>query len=300
MLLRKVWMLIKDSIAGYIEDEAMTRGAAIACYTMFSLAPLLVVAVAIAGLAFGEDAVRGALAVQLRALVGREGAEAVQAMVRDTGWEGSEAPTSGLPETVAVLVLLVTASGVFVEIQSALNVIWKAVPKALTVSYLVKARLLGIGLVATTGFLLLVSLMASAALNAFEVWAAGRLPDLASLLRILNFIVSFILTAALFASIYKILPDRRLDWRDVAVGALGTSLLFTAGKTLIGWYLGGSGVAARYGATGALVVVLLWVYYSAQIFLLGAEFTRAWAGLEGSRRAAPIGPTAKVRDGSQP
>ncbi|MCB4823954.1 YihY/virulence factor BrkB family protein [Roseicella aerolata] len=290
MRLRRAWALIRDTGAGFVEDEAMTRGAAIACYTMFSLAPLLFVAVAIAGLAFGEEAVQGALAEQLRALVGREGAQAVQAMVRGAGWEGGDGGGSGFPAIVGAVILLVTASGVFAEIQSALNVVWKAVPKALTVSYLVKARLLSIGLVATTGFLLLISLLASAALAALETWARGYLPDLAAVLRVLNFAVSFALTAALFAAIYKILPDRRLEWRDVAVGALGTALLFTLGKGLIGWYIGGSGVAARYGATGALVVVLLWVYYSAQIFLLGAEFTRAWAGLEGSRQVAPISP----------
>jgi membrane protein len=295
MLLRRAWVLIKDTVAGFVEDEAMTRGAAIACYTMFSLAPLLFVAVAIAGLAFGEEAVQGALAEQLHTLVGREGAEAVQAMVRGAGWDGGDGGGSGLPALIGAVILLVTASGVFAEIQSALNVVWKAVPKALTVSYLVKARLLSIGLVATTGFLLLVSLLASAAVAALEVWARGWLPDLAPVLRALNFVVSFALTAALFAAIYKILPDRRLEWRDVGVGALGTALLFTVGKGLIGWYLGGSGVAARYGATGALVVVLLWVYYSAQIFLLGAEFTRAWAGLEGSRRAAPIDPDPEER-----
>src|SRR5689334_5316415 len=259
-LLNTGWALIRNTTAGYIQDEAMTRGAAIACYTMFSLAPLLVVAIAIAGLAFGEDAVQGALAVQLSGLVGREGAEAVQAMVLGASRGGSDGSGGAFLAVVGLVVLLVTASGVFAEIQSALNIIWKNVPQALTVSNLLKARLLSIGLVATTGFLMLVSLLASTALSAFHGWALGFLPGLTPILHGLNFAVSFAVTAALLAAIYKVLPDRWLRWRDVTVGALGTALLFTVGKTLIGWYLGGSGVTARYGAAGALVIVLLWIY----------------------------------------
>ncbi|MFC7475476.1 YihY/virulence factor BrkB family protein [Dankookia sp. GCM10030260] len=288
----RAWGLIKETVAGYIADEAMTRGAAIACYSMFSLAPLLVVAVAIAGLAFGEAAVQGALGEQLRALVGRQGADAVQAMMRGVGPTG-EPGSGGVPAVVGIGVLLITASGVFAELQSALNAIWKATPQAITVSYLVRARLLSIGLVAATGFLLLVSLLASAALAAVQAWVAGQFPGMVQVLAALGFVVSFALTAALFAAIYKVLPDRRLAWRDVAVGALATALLFSVGKAVIGWYIGGSGMARSYGAAGALVVVLLWVYYSAQIFLLGAEFARAWAGLEGGKRDAPIGPRSR-------
>jgi membrane protein len=295
-MLRKAWALARDTAEGFVADEAMTRGAAIACYSMFSIAPLLVVAVAIAGLAFGEEAVRSAVGEQLRALVGREGAEAVQAMVRGVG-EAGGGSSSGVPALASVSVLLVTASGVFAELQGALNVVWKAEPKAVTVSYLLRARALSIGLVAATGFLLLVSLLASAALAALWAWVGGVLPAAAALLGALGFLVSFALTAALFAAIYKVLPDRRLEWRDVAVGAVGTALLFNIGKALIGWYIGGSGMARSYGAAGALVVVLLWVYYSAQTFLLGAEFTRAWAGLEGSRQGAPVGPRAEASAG---
>jgi membrane protein len=276
---RRAWALVRDTAEGFVADEAMTRGAAIACYTLFSLAPLLVVATAIAGLAFGEEAVHGAVAAQLRALVGREGAEAVQAMVRGADPEAGAWRGGGAAALVGAGVLLLTASGVFAELQSALNAIWRAEPRALSVSYLVRARALSLGLVAATGFLLLVSLLVSAALAALAARIGGLLPGAALLLRALGFAASFALTAALFAAIYKVLPDRRLGWRDVAVGAAATAFLFTLGKGLIGWYIGGSGAAAGYGAAGALVVVLLWVYYSAQIFLLGAEFTRAWAGL---------------------
>ena len=296
-MLREAWALARDTVEGFVADEAMTRGAAIACYAMFSIAPLLVVAVAIAGLAFGEEAVRSAVGEQLRALVGREGAEAVQAMERGVGEGGGGQGSTGVPALVSVGVLLVTASGVFAELQGALNVIWKAEPKAVTVSYLLRARALSIGLVAATGFLLLVSLLASAVLAALWTWVGGMLPAAAALLGAAGFLVSFALTAALFAAFYKVLPDRRLEWRDVAVGAVGTTALFTVGKALIGWYIGGSGMARSYGAAGALVVVLLWVYYSAQVFLLGAEFTRAWAGLEGSKQDAPVGPRAEASAG---
>ena len=284
-MLGRLWVLAKDTVEGFIDDGAMSRGAAIAYYTIFSIAPLLLISTAIAGLVFGQQAVEGAVADQLEGLVGRQSAEAVQAMVK-----GAANKTSGtLATIVSVVTLLLTASGVFGELQTALNEIWKAPPpKGDTITRLVVARAAAIGLVAATGFLLLVSLLASAALAALWTWVGGVLPAATVLLGALGFLVSFALTAALFAAIYKVLPDRRLEWRDVAVGAVGTTALFTAGKALIGWYIGGSGMARSYGAAGALVVVLLWVYYSAQVFLLGAEFTRAWAGLEGSKQDAPL------------
>ena len=198
-MLREAWALARNTVEGFIADEAMTRGAAIACYAMFSIAPLLVVAVAIAGLAFGEEAVRSAVGEQLRALVGREGAEAVQAMVRGVGEEGGQG-SDVVPALASIAVLLVTASGVFAELQSALNAIWKAEPRAVTLSYLLRARALSIGLVAATGFLLLVSLLASAALAALWTWVGGLLPAAAALLGAVGFLVSFALTAALFAA----------------------------------------------------------------------------------------------------
>jgi membrane protein len=282
-----VWRIVRDTVDGFIADEAMTRGAAIACYTMFSIAPLLVVAAAIAGLAFSESDVWDAVSAQLRALVGQEGATAVQAIVR--GVDPSDGERTGIPALVGAGILLLTASGVFAEIQGALNAIWKADPRGLSVSYLVRARLLSIGLVAATGFLLLVSLLASAAVAALHGWVGAKAPEVAPLLSWANAALSFVLTALLFAAIYKVLPDRRLRWRDVAVGALCTAVLFTIGKALIGWYIGGSGLARSYGAAGALVVVLLWVFYSAQVFLLGAEFTRAWAARRPHGPGTPLG-----------
>jgi membrane protein len=277
-----------DTVEGFVADEALTRGAAIAYYTVFSLAPLLVIASAIAGFVFGEDAARGAVAGQLRGLLGEQAAEAVQAMVRGA----SDRASGSLAALLSVGTLLLTASGVFGELQSSLNAIWKTEVKESTVSRLLRAKAASIGLVAATGFLLLVSLLASAALAAFGTWLGGAMPGTRLLLQGLNLAVGFAMTAALFAAIYKILPDRRLRWRDVAAGAVATAFLFTVGKSLIGLYIGGTAVASTFGAMGALAVVLLWVFYSAQIFLLGAEFTRAWASQEGSRRTAPIGPRA--------
>src|SRR3712207_4288819 len=197
-MLRRAWALARDTVEGYVADEAMTRGAAIACYTVFSLAPLLVVAIAIAGLVFGETAAHGAVAEQLRGLVGREGAEAVQTMIRGAGER-----ETGAAAAVGVAVLLVTASGVFVELQAALNAVWKAAPRAVTLSYLLRARALGVGLVAATGFLLLVSLLVSAALAALGAWAGGLLPGAERLLAALHFLVSLAMISALFAAIYK-------------------------------------------------------------------------------------------------
>ena len=184
--------------------------------------------------------------------------------------------------------LLVTASGVFGEMQSGLNQIWKAQPRTSTVTRLVRARAVSLGLVAALGFLLMVSLAASAAITAFSHMLQHVLPDVDLLLRLVNFVVSIGLISVLFAAIYKILPDVPTTWHDVGVGAVATAVLFTIGKTVIGLYIGSSQVASSYGAAGALVIVLLWVYYSAQIFLLGAEFTRAWAAHHGSAAAKGI------------
>lgn len=285
-MLTRAWVLIKDTVEGYIEDGAMSRGAAIAYYTVFSIAPLLLIATAIAGLAFGEQAVEGAVADQLEGMLGRQGAEAVQAMI-----EGAANPTSGTVATViSVVTLLLTASGVFGELQTALNEIWKApAPQVGTITRLVMARAAAIGLVAATGFLLLVSLVVSAGLAAVATWVGGLMPGMTQVLNLVNFAVSFLMVTLLFGAIYKILPDRQLRWRDVAVGSAVTAMLFTLGKTLIGWYIGGTGLASTYGAAGALMVVLVWVFYSSQIFLLGAEFTKAWAGLKGSPEAHAAG-----------
>src|ERR1044072_7180279 len=182
-----------------------------------------------------------------------------------------------LATALGVVTLLATASGVFGEMQTALNRMWKAKPKSGTVSRLIRARAGSLGLVAALGFLLAVSLVVSAGLTALGTTLNAVLPFGEAILSVVNFLVSFLLLALLFAAIYKVLPDRAIAWRDVVMGAAVTALLFTIGKSLIGWYLGSSAVASSYGAAGGLIVLFLWVYYSTQVFLVGAEFTRAWA-----------------------
>ena len=283
-MLRLAWSRLKNTVGGYIEDDALSRGAAIAYYTVFAIAPVLVIVISIAGLVYGEEAARGAIVVQLQGMMGHDAAEAVQAMIASAGNKRS----GTLGAVLGFGALLVTASGVFGEMQSGLNRIWRAEPKTSTVTRLVRARAVSLGLVAALGFLLMVSLAASAAITAFSHMLQHVLPDVDLLLRAVNFLISLVLISALFATIYKILPDVPTTWHDVGVGAVVTAFLFTVGKTVIGLYIGSSQVASSYGAAGALVIVLLWVYYSAQIFLLGAEFTRAWAVHHGSAAAGGI------------
>jgi Predicted membrane protein len=286
------WKMLKETVLSFIDDEALSRGAAIAFYTVTSIAPVLLIVVAIAGLAFGHDAAQNAIITQLSGLMGQQTAEVIQAAIASAAGK-----SSGILATIiGVATLVATASGVFGEMQSSLNAIWKAKSVATTVSRLIRARATSLGLVAALGFLLIVSLAVSAGLTAFGNYLDSIIPIGKLIFPILNFFVSLALLAALFAAIYKVLPDRRLEWRDVIIGAIVTSVLFTIGKSLIGWYLGSSAVASSYGAAGGLIVLLLWVYYSVQIFLLGAEFTKIFANQHGSKQDQPV---AK-RDASVP
>lgn len=297
-MLQKLWDLIRGSVEGYIADDAMSRGAAIAYYCFFSVAPLLVIATAIAGLFFGPQAAEGAVAYQLATLMGETGAQVVEGLIRGAANQLAGQIAAG----IGILVLLFTASSVFTEVQTALNVIWRAPPvEQDTVWHLVRNKLLSITLVLGTGVLLLASLMATAVLAALTEAAQAVLPESAGLLAWGNFGLSFLLTATVFAGVYKVLPNRHIGWRDVAVGALVTALLFTLGKVLIGWYIGTFSIGSTYGAAGALMVVLVWIYYSAQIFLLGAEFTKVWAGMHGNEEAQealaaePVNPCRRRR-----
>jgi membrane protein len=264
--------LLKDTVLAFIDDEALSRGAAIAFYAVTSIAPVLLIVIAIAGLAFGQDAAENAIKGQLSALMGEQTADVVQTAVANASGK-----SSGILATlIGIATLIATASGVFGEMQSALNAIWKVQPSGTTLSRLVRARAASLGLVAALGFLLMVSLVVSAGLTAFGNYLNSLFPFGALVLSILNVAVSLLLISLLFAAIYKVLPDRHLQWRDVILGAVVTAVLFTIGKALIGWYIGSSAVASSYGAAGALIVLLLWVYYSAQIFLLGAEFTKVF------------------------
>jgi membrane protein len=270
--------IVRSSVNGFIEDEALTRGGAIAFYAVTSIAPVLLIVVAIAGLVFGRDAAMGAIVKQFGGLMGHDSAKLLQTAILTAAQ-----PTRGLVASiVGIVTLVITASGVFGEMQSALNVIWKAKPKSGALSQLVRARAASLGLVAALGFLLMVSLVVSTAVNAFANYLTAVLPFAPTLLLVLNFLISYALLALLIAAIYKVLPDRNLEWRDVIVGAMLTSLLFEAGKFLISFYLGSSTMASSYGAAGSLIIVLLWVYYTAQLFLLGAEFTRAYSSWQQS------------------
>ena len=200
----------------------------------------------------------------------------------------SSKSTGTIATIIGITTLIVTASGVFGEMQTSLNAIWKAEPKGITVSSLIRARAASLGLVAALGFLLMVSLVVSTGLTAFGHYLNSILPFGKIILSTLNVIVSIALISFLFAAIYKVLPDRTLEWRDVVVGAIVTAVLFSAGKSLISWYIGSSAVASSFGAAGGLIVLLLWVYYSAQIFLFGAEFTKVYANTHGSKTGDPL------------
>lgn len=282
-MLAAAWKLLSNTTLAFLEDEALSRGAAIAFYAVTSLAPVLLIVIAIAGLVFGREAAQDAVNGQFSELMGKQTAEVLQSVI-----VSASAKSSGIVATVlGVAMLIATASGVFGEMQAALNKIWKTSSRETTLSRLIRARVTSLGLVAALGFLLVVSLVVSAGLTAFANHL-NRLPVGTPLLSGLNFAVSWLLFAVLFGAIYKMLPDRTLQWRDVIIGALMTSFLFNIGKSLIGWYIGSSAVASSYGAAGGLIVLLLWVYYSAQIFLFGAEFTKTYANTHGSRRKKPV------------
>jgi membrane protein len=273
--------VFRRALAGWWNDNVPRLGASLAYYTLFSLAPILVVAISIGGLIFGEEAVRGEIVGQIQGLIGREGAEAVQAML-----EGAARPSTSVAATAAgVVTFFLGATGAFLELQTALNTIWRVKPKddGSFLQVLVVQRLISFGLVVAMGFLLVTSLLVSAALAAVHTYMGNAFPGVVVLWEALNVVVSLGVITLLFAMIYKVLPDVRLVWADVWIGALVTAGLFTIGKLLIGMYLGTAGVASTYGAAGSVIVLLVWVYYSAQIILLGAEFTREYVSTFGRR-----------------
>ncbi len=257
-------------------------GAALAYYALFSIAPLLLIAIAVAGAVFGADAARGAIFDELRGMLGPGGAAAVQGLLESV----SRDRATGIGALVSAGLLLVGATTVFAELQGALDHIWRAPPRTSRPGWLqfLRTRVMSFGLVLGVGFLLLVSLVASAAIAMLGRWWAPLFGAWTVTLAITNFLVGFTLITLLFAMIYKLMPTARIAWRDVFIGAAGTALLFSIGKTLIGLYIGSSGVASGFGAASSLVALLVWVYFSAQIFLVGAEFTWLYAQRYGSRR----------------
>jgi membrane protein len=269
-----VWSILKSAVEGYIAHGALSRGAAIAFYVVTSLAPVLLIVVAVAGIVFGQEAVRGGLVQQLSGMLGQQGGELIQTMLASSSDKTSGATASVL----GAIMVLVTASGVFSEMQTGLNQTWQVKALDQPVLLMLRARAASLGLVAALGFLLMVSLAASAAISALGTYLGGWTSFAPLLLAALNTLISMGLFTLLFAAIYKVLPDTPISWREVGIGALITAVLFTIGKSLIGWYLGTTAASSGYGAAGALVLILLWAYYCAQIFLFGAELTRAIAG----------------------
>ena len=280
------WTLLKQTVDAFLDDNALSRGAAIAFYAITSIGPVLLIVVAVAGLALGEDAARGALMGKLTDVMGPQAAAFLQMAIGRAADHGSGI----LATVIGVVSLVITASGVFGEMQSALNAIWRARPEGEAMSRILRARLTSLGLVVALGFLLLVSLVLGAAIAAVGRQLDRLMPFAETLLHIVNFAVSMAISASLVAAVYKILPDRALAWRDVMLGALVTALLITVGRMAIGIYIGRSGVASSYGAAGSVLAALLWVYYSAQIFLFGAEFTRVYAEHRGTVRIQKSGP----------
>ena len=272
--------LLRATYIQWTEDHAQGLGAALAFYAIFSLAPLLLIVIAMAGLVFGQEAAEGQIIGQIQSVVGEQSAKAIQSMI-----EEARKPATGIIATVLAMVMMfLGAIGVFAQLQEALNTIWKVEERPREGMWkTLEARFISLIAVLGTGFLLLITLVISAGLSAIGTSLEHVLPVPAFLLQLINVFVSFAIVTLLFAMIYNLLPDISIQWGDVWIGAIITSFLFTIGKFVIGLYLGHSNVGIAYGAAGSLVVILIWVYYASQIFLLGAEFTAVYAESHGSR-----------------
>jgi membrane protein len=303
MNIKQAWALTKESFDAWSSDYAPSMGAALSYYTLFSIAPLLIIVISVAGLFFGADAVRGVIFEQLHALMGDAGAEAVQDMLASA----SEPSTGAFATLVSVAGLLIGATTAFNEIQYDLDRIWRApaLQKAGGIWNLLRSRLLSFGMILGVAFLLTVSLVTSAVLSMLGKWWDGWLGGWEVFAQALDIVVNLGLLTLVFALIYKMIPRVKVSWHDVWIGAAVTSVLFTIGKVAIGLYLGKSDVASSFGTAGSLVIVMIWVYYASQIFLLGAEFTRVYAENFGSRQGEAkerraVESHAGRRDGDRP
>jgi membrane protein len=289
--------LFVQSFNDWMEDRALRFSAALAYYSIFSMAPLVIIAISVAGLVFGEEAARGQIYRQVEWLLGPKSAAEIQSIIQAS----SNTPKSVLATIIGVVTLLIGASGVFGQLKDALNSIWGVTLKPGGIMGSVKEYLLSFSMVLAVGFLLIVSLLLSAALQAINNFMTGYLP-IPSFVGPLAEVVSFIILAALFALIFKVLPDVEIGWEDVWIGATVTAILFTIGKSLISWYLGTSSIASSFGAAGALILILVWVYYSTTIFFLGAEFTKVYAsrfgsGITPSRNACFVSDSMRCEQG---
>jgi membrane protein len=291
--------LLKQTFKEFGEDKAPRLAAALAYYTAFSLAPILVIAIAVAGLFLDQAAVREQVIGQISSLAGEQGAGMIQTMVdarQDTG-------SNTLATVLGLAALLFGAGGVFLQLQDALNTMWDVAPRPdRGVMGIIKDRVFSFAMVLAVGFLLLVSLVVSAALSALELYMLGLLPQYQLIMQILSYLVSFAIVTLIFALVFKFVPDAEIEWRDVWLGAAVTALLFMVGQIAIGLYIGNTDFTNQFGAAGALIVILLWVYYSAMISFFGAEFTQVYANMYGSRvtpaeNAVPMTREARLRQG---
>lgn len=302
MNLKTMWMLMKETFESWSEDKASRLAAALAYYTVFSLPPLLILVIAIAGSFLGEEAARGQVVSQLQGLIGTEGAKAIEAVITGAANSGTASGVSA--SIISIFILLFGATAVVIQLQDALNTIWEVTPKPGNFfKTFIFQRLLSFGMILGIIFMLLVSLTMSAALGALNNYIGGLVPGLEFIWSTVDFMISLVVISVLFALMFKYLPDVKIAWNDVIIGAVLTAFLFNVGKYLIGLYLAKSAFNSTYGAAGSLVVLLAWIYYSAQILFLGAEFTQVYARRHGSRNepadyAEPVTQEARAQQGT--
>jgi membrane protein len=277
---KSIWQFLKDIFTQWIGDEPFLLASSLSYYTLFSLTPLLVIAIALAGFVFGQEAAQNQIVETIGGMIGPESAQAIQGMIENA----SNKPKTGIISTVlATVTLLIGAGGVVGQLQDSLNKIWGVEPKSgQGIWVFIRQRFISFAMVLAVGFLLLVSLVVTALLTAFSQFVGSLIGGAEFVGHVLDIVISFAFVTLLFAMIYKFVPDVQIQWKDVWIGAALTSILFTIGKFVIGLYLGTSGVTSAYGAAGSLITVLLWVFYSSLIFLLGAEFTQGYASTYGS------------------
>ncbi|MEH2084361.1 MAG: YihY/virulence factor BrkB family protein [Nostoc sp.] len=279
MNLQEIWKLLQETFKEWSDDKASRLAAALAYYTIFSIAPLLIIVIAIAGAVFGEEAARGQIVGQIQGLVGVDGAKFLETAIQSA----NKPQTGAIASIISVLVLLVGATGLFTELQDAMNTIWEVKPKpGRGINNMIRLRFLSFAMVIGIGFLLLVSLVISTILATLVTYFSNLLPGFDFIWQIANFIISFAITTVLFGLIFKVLPDVKIAWSDVLIGAALTSVLFSIGRFLLGQYLGNGSFGSTYGAAGSLVVILAWVNYAAQILFFGAEFTQVYSRRYGS------------------
>jgi membrane protein len=298
-IVRGLANLLKGTAQEFVDDDCPSMAAALAFYTVFSMPPLLVIVIAVAGSVFGRSAVQGRIESQISGLIGPQAAEQAEIMIA----KASVSPSASLASILGVAALVFAATSAFVQLQTSLNRAWgvKPDPHANSLKDFVLKRVLSFGMILGIGFLLLVSLTLSAALSAFGDALPAYLPPFLSTqaLRLVSIVLSMIVITGLFAALYKVLPDAKVEWRDVITGAIVTAFLFGLGKYLVGLYLGNSSVLNPFGAAGSLALILLWTYYSSMIFLMGAEFTQVWARQHGRRIRPEPGAVRVVREEKQ-